>query len=121
MHFSNENEVLIAIKQLLQNKSETLEIYGSSVDRSTVLIAIYLGIKTFNISNFQLVFIGWYKLAEEFKNYHYLIDKFEIDIDCWISCGSIKGKFLTIDQAYTKLTTLDTVNDTFLYRIKIAS
>lgn len=118
MHFSNEDEVIAAIKQLLQDKSETLELYGNIVDRSTVLIDIYLGVKTFDITNFQLVFIGWYKLLEEFKNYQYSIHKYELDMDCWMSCGPIKGKFLTIDQAYTKLTTLDTFNHTFLYRIQ---
>lgn len=33
MHFSNEDEVIAAIKQLLQDKSETLELYGNIVDR----------------------------------------------------------------------------------------
>ena len=119
MKFSDEQEVIDGIKKLINDNSATFEIYGSTVTRIEVLIAIYLGIKKFNISNFLLVFSGWYKLKEEFKSFKYRINKFELDMDCWISCGPISGKFITIDQAYMKLASLDNADNNFWFKIII--
>lgn len=119
MKFSNEQEVINAIQQLVAEKQDIIEIYGSQIERTTVLVAIYLGIKEFNISNFRLVFSGWYSIFKELMPFTFSIHKSELDIDCWLSCGYIKGKYLNIDQAYAKLKSLDTLKDTLLYQIHV--
>lgn len=89
----------------------------STVQRSELLIAIFMSIKDLNLDTLGFL-VHQEMLRKEYLKYHYQIWKYEFDSDCWQSCGPIKGTFLSIEQAYSKLMALDTENNTFWYQIK---
>lgn len=116
MKLQDWNEVKAALRLLEEDKSEELLVFDKVIYRSELVIAIYLAIKELEISSFSLS--GYNSmLAEEYKKYHYTIHQYELDMDYWQYLGAIKGKFLTIDQAYTKLKSLDNKDNSYWFQI----
>lgn len=116
MKLQDWNEVKAALRLLEEDKSEELLVFDKVIYRSELVIAIYTTIKELDISSFSTADYNS-MLAEEYKKYHYMIHQYELDMDYWQYLGTVKGKFLTIDQAYAKLKSLDNEDNKYWFQI----
>lgn len=120
MKLDNKREVVSLISLLSSNPSqEIFELYGNNYERVQLLISLRVAVDKLTLSAFSLLNTMYSSVISELEDYFFFIHKYELDCmgedNTWVSCGRLKGKYLSLSQAMQKVSHLE--EEGFMYRI----